>query len=133
MDEFKLKFSKKTLAIISLVFVAIIIVSAIDPVVDWFQKKRVPRSLTVLVVYVVFLAVLATAFGLLIPPLTSEIRGLGESFPSLAEKFSGYFIFQIFIGALLYRHLVIKMSKRYFTQFYPLYTIINAIEHIVVA
>lgn len=77
--------------ILALVFVAIIIVSAIDPVVDWFQKKKVPRSLTVLVVYVVFLAVLGTAIGLLVPPLVSEIRGLGESFPQMAEKFSGYF------------------------------------------
>ncbi|MFH0930028.1 MAG: AI-2E family transporter [Candidatus Moraniibacteriota bacterium] len=77
--------------ILALVFIAIIIVSAIDPIVDWFQKKRVPRSLTVLVVYVAFLAVLVTTIGLLVPPLTSEIRGLGESFPQLVEKFSGYF------------------------------------------
>jgi predicted PurR-regulated permease PerM len=77
--------------IVILVFLAVIIVSAIDPIADWFQKKRVPRSLTVLIVYVLFLAALGTAIGLLIPPLTSEIRGLGESFPSLAEKFSGYF------------------------------------------
>jgi len=77
--------------ILALVFIAIIIVSAIDPIVDWFQKKKVPRSLTVLVVYVVFLSIFGLVFGLLIPPLSSEIRGLGESFPQLAEKFSGYF------------------------------------------
>src|SRR4030042_4824279 len=77
--------------IIARVFVAIIITSAIDPVVDWFQKKKVPRSLTVLVVYMIFLSVLGAAIGLLVPPLTNEIKGLGESFPQLAEKFSGYF------------------------------------------
>ena len=77
--------------ILLLVFLAIIIVSAIDPIVDWFQKRKIPRSLTVLVIYVLFLSALGTAIGLLIPPLTSEIRGLGESFPSLVEKFSGYF------------------------------------------
>ncbi|OGI25949.1 MAG: hypothetical protein A3J76_00410 [Candidatus Moranbacteria bacterium RBG_13_45_13] len=77
--------------ILALVFVAIIITSAIDPIVDWFQKRKVPRSLTVLVVYVVFLSVLGAAIGLLVPPLGSEIRGLGENFPALAEKLSGYF------------------------------------------
>ncbi len=77
--------------IVFLVFISVVIVSAIDPIVDWFQKKKVPRALTVLVVYVVFLSILGVAIGLLIPPLTQEIRGLGENFPSLVEKLSGYF------------------------------------------
>jgi len=59
--------------------------------VDWFQKKRIPRAATVLVVYVFFLSVLGLAIGLLVPPLTNEIRGLGENFPALAEKLAGYF------------------------------------------
>jgi len=77
--------------IVFLVFIAVIIVSAIDPIVDWFQKRKVPRALTVLVVYIIFLAVLGTAVGLLVPPLSNEIRGLGENFPALVEKLSGYF------------------------------------------
>ncbi len=79
------------LDILALVFIAIIIVSAIDPIVDWFQRKKIPRSLTVLVVYIVFLSIFGLAIGLLVPPLSSEIRGLGESFPQLVEKVSGYF------------------------------------------
>jgi len=78
--------------IVLLVFLAIIIVSAIDPIVDWFQKRKIPRSLTVIVVYILFIAILGTAVGLLIPPLTSEIRGLGENFPTIVEKLSGYFL-----------------------------------------
>ena len=77
--------------ILLLVFLAIIIVSAIDPIVDWFQKRKIPRSLTVLVVYILFLSVLGVTIGLLVPPLTSEIRGLGENFPVIVEKLSGYF------------------------------------------
>jgi len=77
--------------ILALVFIAVIIVSAIDPIVDWFQKRKIPRSLTVLVVYVLFLSILGMAIGLLVPPLSTEIRGLGENFPVLVEKFSGYF------------------------------------------
>lgn len=78
--------------IVLLVFLAIIIVSAIDPIVDWFQKRKIPRSLTVIVVYILFISVLGVAVGLLIPPLTSEIRGLGENFPTIIEKLSGYFL-----------------------------------------
>ncbi|MDD5489722.1 MAG: AI-2E family transporter [Candidatus Moranbacteria bacterium] len=77
--------------IILLVFLAFIIVSAIDPIIDWFQKKKIPRSLTVLLVYVFFFSLVGIAASFLFPPLVSEIRGLGENFPSLIEKFSGYF------------------------------------------
>jgi len=77
--------------IILLVFLSFIIVSAIDPIVDWFQKKKVPRALTVLVIFVLAISIFGAVIGLLVPPLASEIRGLGESFPQLAEKISGYF------------------------------------------
>jgi len=77
--------------ILVLVFLALIIVSAIDPVVDWCQKKRIPRSLAVLVIYILAIAIVGTAVSFLIAPLASEIRGLGENFPSFVEKLSGYF------------------------------------------
>ena len=77
--------------ILALVFVAIIIVSAIDPIVDWCQKKRIPRSLAVLVIYVLAISIVGTAISFLVAPIASEIRGLGENFPNLVEKFSGYF------------------------------------------
>jgi predicted PurR-regulated permease PerM len=77
--------------ILILVFLALIIVSAIDPIVDWCQKKRIPRSLAVLVIYILAISIVGTAISFLVAPITSEIRGLGENFPSLVEKFSGYF------------------------------------------
>lgn len=77
--------------ILFLVFLALIIVSAIDPIVDWCQKKRIPRSLAVLVIYVLAISIVVTAIFFLVAPIASEIRGLGENFPNLVEKFSGYF------------------------------------------
>ncbi|MFA6285331.1 MAG: AI-2E family transporter [Parcubacteria group bacterium] len=77
--------------ILVLVFLALVIVSAIDPIVDWCQKKRVPRSLAVLVIYILAISIVGTAISFLVAPIASEIRGLGENFPNLVEKFSGYF------------------------------------------
>ncbi|MCX6762925.1 MAG: AI-2E family transporter, partial [Candidatus Moranbacteria bacterium] len=77
--------------VLFLVFLALIIVSAIDPIVDWCQKKRIPRSLAVLVIYILVIAIIGTAISFLVTPLISEVRGLGENFPSLVEKLSGYF------------------------------------------
>lgn len=77
--------------ILALVFVAIIIVSALDPIVDWFQKKKVPRSLTVFIAYVVLLSLVVLVISLLISPITSEIESLGQSLPRLVDQLSGYF------------------------------------------
>lgn len=77
--------------ILVLVFLAVIIVSAMDPIVDWFQKKKVPRSVTVLVVYILVFGAIGTAIYFLVAPLTSEISGLSRNFPNLIENFSGYF------------------------------------------
>jgi predicted PurR-regulated permease PerM len=77
--------------ILVLVFLALIIVSAIDPIVDWCQRKKIPRSLAVLVIYILAIAIVSIAISFLVSPITSEIRGLGENFPNLVEKLSGYF------------------------------------------
>lgn len=77
--------------ILLLLFIALIIVSAIDPIVDYFQRKKIPRAVTVLVVYILTLSIIGIAVSFLVAPLTSDIQGLGESFPVLVEKLSGYF------------------------------------------
>jgi len=77
--------------IILLVFLSLIIVSAIDPIVDWFQKKKIPRAATVLIIYAVFLSLIGLAISLFISPIASEIRGLGETLPILLNKINSYF------------------------------------------
>ncbi len=77
--------------IILLIFLALIIVAAIDPIVDWFQKKKVPRTLTTMVIYILFLSIIGLTVSLLVPPITTEIQSLGQNFPQLMEKVSGYF------------------------------------------
>jgi len=77
--------------ILLLLFIAIIIVAAIDPIVDRLQKRKVPRALSVIVLYILLLSLISFAIFLLIPPLTAEVEGLSKSFPQLVEQLSGYF------------------------------------------
>jgi predicted PurR-regulated permease PerM len=76
--------------IIMLVFISLIIVSAIDPIVDWFQRKKIPRSVTVIIIYLVFLSLIGFVISLMVAPIASEIRGLGNTLPQLMEKIRGY-------------------------------------------
>jgi len=77
--------------IIMLVFIALIIVSAIDPIVNWFQKRKVPRAMTVLAIYIIFLSLVGFVISLAISPIVAEIRGLETTLPELINKMTNYF------------------------------------------
>ncbi len=63
-----------------LVFIiSIIISSAIDPVADFLYKRRVPRTLSVLLVYALTLGLLGLVIFLIIPPLTAQFEAIGQA------------------------------------------------------
>ncbi|HEX2792159.1 MAG TPA: AI-2E family transporter [Candidatus Paceibacterota bacterium] len=64
-----------------LVLTAIVIASAIEPGVDFFTKRRVPRTLAVAFMY---LAVLGTVFGIIyafLPPVLDDVQSFLSSAP----------------------------------------------------
>ncbi|OGE81509.1 MAG: hypothetical protein A3E98_02915 [Candidatus Doudnabacteria bacterium RIFCSPHIGHO2_12_FULL_48_11] len=65
--------------IVLLFIISIIIASAIDPLADFLHKKRVPRALSVLLVYVLFLGLLGLIVSLLVPPIAEEFKVIAES------------------------------------------------------
>ncbi len=80
--------------IFAILFVALILASAFDPWVDWLQKRKVPRGLGVLLIYLVLFLVLGSAIVLLIPPITEQVKELSSNFPQYWGKLvSGFRIF----------------------------------------
>ena len=67
--------------VIALIFVSILIVSAIDPAVDWMQKKKIPRSVGVSIIYLFILAVISLSVSFLIPPLVEQFRDFSKKIP----------------------------------------------------
>ena len=59
--------------VVAVVLLSVVIASAIEPAAQWFMRYRLPRILSVLLVYIISFAILAAAFSLVIPPLFSEI------------------------------------------------------------
>lgn len=72
--------------IIALFFVALILSSIIDPLADWFENRRVPRAVAVLIVYVIIFSILGLVVGVLIPPLVKEIRDLASNFSAVWSR-----------------------------------------------
>ncbi len=77
--------------ILLIVFAAVVIASAIDPVAHFLKKKRVPRGVTVSVVYLLLVGIVVAAFALVIPPLSEQISQLAQTLPQLAASISAHF------------------------------------------
>jgi predicted PurR-regulated permease PerM len=79
------------LDILALLFISVIIVSAIDPAVDWMQKKKIPRSVGVLLIYLVLFSILGVSIYFIIPPLVEQAQELGRDFPTYYQRTAEYF------------------------------------------
>ena len=74
--------------IIALIFVALILSSALDPWVDWLQRAKIPRALGIALIYVIMLSIGFTLVYLIIPPISNEVSQIATHFPDYYNKVS---------------------------------------------
>ena len=67
--------------VIALVFIAVIITSAMDPLVDWLQMKRISRTASVLGLFFSLFLLIGLAIFFLIPPMIAQFQDFSENFP----------------------------------------------------
>jgi len=72
--------------VLALFFVAIVMSSAFDPFIDYLQKKKIPRALSIMGVYVVFLTLVGGTFYLLSGPIVEQIRDMSRDFPQYYQN-----------------------------------------------
>jgi len=72
--------------IIALFFVAVIITAAIEPAINWFNSKKIPRPLGVLIIYIIIIFILGLLFSFLIPSITNQFKDFSQNFPAYFEK-----------------------------------------------
>lgn len=72
--------------LIWIVFGALLLALAIRPLADHLGRRRVPRGVTVLGVYLALLAVVVVMGGLLVPVVSSEVAQLQTSGPALVQR-----------------------------------------------
>jgi predicted PurR-regulated permease PerM len=65
--------------VIGLIFISLVLASALDPWVDKLERRRIPRGVSLLVMYLLILSILGLVTYLLIPPLVDQIGGLLSS------------------------------------------------------
>ena len=72
--------------VLALFFVAIILSAAFDPLIDWLEERKIPRALSIIGVYVVFLFIVGGAIYLLTGPIIDQIKDLARVFPDFYAK-----------------------------------------------
>ncbi len=72
--------------VLAILFISLILSSALDPWVDWMQGKKIPRVMGVLFIYLAMFLVVATVIYMIIPPIVTQVSELTENFPDILEK-----------------------------------------------
>lgn len=74
--------------IILLLFVALIVVSTLHQPVDFLQKRKVPRAIAALLVYLGLMGIFALIFVIIVPPLVQQSQALIAKAPQIFEQLS---------------------------------------------
>ena len=77
--------------VVAILFIAIILTAAIEPLVNWMNNRKIPRSLAVSIIYILLFAIISAAFYFLIPPFVSQFQDFSNNFPMYAQKMTGFF------------------------------------------
>jgi len=72
-------------------FVSILIMGAMNPAVARLEKKRIPRTMAILIIYLALVLILAVVLAVVIPSLVQQVRGLINVIPQLSEQSSFLF------------------------------------------
>jgi len=72
--------------ILAVLFVSLVLASAIGPWVDWMQKRKIPRGVGIVLIYFILFAAFGSALCLIIPPIVQQTADLSSNFPYYLEK-----------------------------------------------
>ncbi|MBI3282746.1 AI-2E family transporter [Candidatus Curtissbacteria bacterium] len=79
--------------ILVLVFLSIILLSALRKPVEWLNSKRIPRVLSVLIVYIFVIAAISFAVGIIVPPLVSQTTDFISGLPQIIGTINDFLLF----------------------------------------
>ncbi len=77
--------------ILAILFIALILTALVAPFAGWLEKKKIPRGLAAIIVYLVLFGLLAGVAAVIIPPISEETKELGKDLPMQWEKLTAHF------------------------------------------
>lgn len=77
--------------VLGMLFVAVILSSAIDPTVDTFERFHIPRPVTILGMYLTFFCAFVLVFYLIIPPVVAQFSSFSGTFEEYRAQIDGVY------------------------------------------
>lgn len=77
--------------VIVLFLLAVVLASAMEPLVDYLHIKKIPRALTVIGVYVVVFAVVGLVASLVVPLVIEQTKLLVQNLPQYFTEFQSHY------------------------------------------
>jgi len=72
--------------ILAILFVAIVLSSAMEPSIEWMQKRRIPRIFGIAIIYIILVSVIGISIYLIIPPMITQFIQLANDFPMYVDR-----------------------------------------------
>lgn len=72
--------------VLIILFLALILMAALNPLVDRLERWRLPRALAIALIYILIFSVIGLAIWGVIPPLVNQTQNLVSRFPSYLES-----------------------------------------------
>jgi len=72
--------------ILIILFISLVLSSALEPFVNWLQKRKIPRGIGILLIYFILFAIAGFVVYLLIPPIIAETTELANRLPQIIDK-----------------------------------------------
>ncbi len=79
--------------ILTLFLLAVVFASAMDPLADYLHKRKIPRGVSVLALYILVLGIIALVVSTIIPPVIEQFRLLAAHFPEYLADFQAKYPF----------------------------------------
>jgi len=77
-------------SVLVLVFISILIATAFGPLINFLETKKIPRSLSSLIIILLFFVAFGFLIASVISPLVEQTQGFIDRLPELVEKISPY-------------------------------------------
>lgn len=119
--------------ILLLIFIAIIFMSTLSPIVDKMQKLKIPRGLSIFIIYIIIWATISYGIASLVPPLVEQstkfISRLPEDLSILSQGKLDLSIFNSHLNAL--PEQILKIAVSTFTNVAALFTFMVIVFYLI--
>ena len=121
LKEWKiLGYIKEFLITISPIFIGFIIAWLLEPQVNWLEKKKIPRIISCILVYIAFIGLILLICYLFIPTFMNQLKDFIREIPSIFNNLTDFvsnFINRFDNGGLIQADNVKEQIINYFNEF----------------